>query len=128
MLNVILRKLTGLRYLVTPFLHPVRHAPYSRPRLQVSPQTSATSIHNFILSASKISCPDFLKQNRKMGQEDGKNVKDLSSQALCKKISDIIKGATEHEYLFYEDINPEIGFTVANSLDEDGEVENIAHR
>ncbi len=63
-----------------------------------------------------------------MEQRNSKNIQVPSSQELCKEICGIIKGARKHEYLFYEDVDAEIGFTVANSLGENGEVENVAHR
>ena len=63
-----------------------------------------------------------------MDQRTCENVESPSLQGLCKEIRDIIKGARDHEYLFCEDVSASIGFTIADSLDEDGEVENVAHR
>ena len=62
-----------------------------------------------------------------MENSRSENVQVPSSQKLTKEIRGIIKGARKHEYLVYKDVDVETGFTVATSLNEDGEVENVAH-
>jgi hypothetical protein len=51
-----------------------------------------------------------------------------STQHLFNEIRRTIVGATDHRFLIYEDVGPEIGSLVADSLGEDKIVENAAPR
>ena len=77
------------------------------------------------------SCSDGVKHTRAIRRRNRKNSKDdrkLSAQKLFNEISRTIAGATKHQLLSYEGIDPKTGSLVVDSLDQDGRVEKMGHR
>ena len=83
---------------------------------------------DFTPSGSESRSSDQMEQRRVVGQRNGKSVRDLSPQELFNQISRAFAGATKHQHLAYEGIDPETGSLVVDSLDEDKRVERVAHR
>jgi hypothetical protein len=77
---------------------------------------------------SEIRSSNQMEQRRVVGRRNGKSVRDLSPQELFNQISRAIAKATKHEHLTYENIDPETGSLVVDSLNEDKGVEGVAHR
>jgi len=83
------------------------------------------------MSDSSLSVFNEVKQTpitRQSNCENTKNNQKLSAQKLFNQIYRAIAVATKHQLLTYEGVNPETGFLVVSSLDEDGRVEAVMPR
>jgi len=86
---------------------------------------------NSSLSVSDDSFSNQVKQtpiSRQSNCGNTENNQKLSAQKLFNQISRTIAVATKHQLLTYEGVDPETGFLVADSLDEDGRVEAVGYR
>ena len=62
------------------------------------------------------------------GEGQSKSDQRLKPQQLFCEIKRAITKATRHEFLTYEDVDPEIGSLVVSSLNQDAVVESIGPR
>lgn len=89
------------------------------------PQTLTTpSMSNSSLSVSNEVRQTPITRSRKNTENNQK----LSAQKLFNQISRAIAVATKHQLSAYEGVDPDTGFSVAGSLDEDGQAEAVRHR
>jgi hypothetical protein len=81
------------------------------------------------MSDSSLSVSNEVKQTPiTRSRKNTENNQKLSAQKLFNQISRAITVATKYQLLTYEGVDPETGFLVASSLDEDGQVEAVGHR
>ena len=88
----------------------------------------AANMSDFTPSGSESHSSDQMEQRRVLGHRNGESVRDLSPQELFNQISRAVAGATKHQHLAYEGIDPETGSLVVDSLDQDERVEGVTHR